>query len=69
VTRKTREERMVERAEAHRRDRAHVGRVDADPIDYGFAVSCFCGWEADGVFEEREDAESAYRKHRAGGVS
>lgn len=45
-------------------ERACVMVIDQDFLYGQWSVSCFCGWEADTVWDDREGAESEWRKHR-----
>lgn len=46
-------------------DRAHVMEIGQDFIDGHWSVSCFCGWEAATLWDDREDAVQEYERHRS----
>lgn len=45
-------------------DRACVMQLDQDFIDGHWSVSCFCGWEAETLWDDQLDAEEEYQRHR-----
>ena len=46
-------------------ERLCVMSIGQDWVDGRFEIECFCGWEAETAFDEREDAVKEWEKHRA----
>jgi hypothetical protein len=50
-------------------ERAHVMEIGQDFIDGHWSVSCFCGWSAETLWDDREDAVAEYQRHKEGDQS
>lgn len=45
------------------RDRACVMELEQDFLYGHWTVSCFCGWEAETLWDDMLDAEQEYQRH------